>query len=137
MATFEELGLREELLHAVKDLGFSEAMPIQEKTIPFLLNQDETSDLVALAQTGTGKTAAFGLPTLHLTDESKHQIQTLVLSPTRELCIQIASDLKNFSKYMKGMKVVAVYGGESIVNQFRQLACSHRCWWPPLADSST
>ncbi len=121
MATFEELGLREELLHAVKDLGFSEAMPIQEKTIPFLLNQDETSDLVALAQTGTGKTAAFGLPTLHLTDESKHQIQTLVLSPTRELCIQIASDLKNFSKYMKGMKVVAVYGGESIVNQFRQL----------------
>ncbi len=121
MATFEELGLREELLHAVKDLGFSEAMPIQEKTIPFLLNQDETSDLVALAQTGTGKTAAFGLPTLHLTDESKHQIQTLVLSPTRELCIQIASDLKNYSKYMKGMKVVAVYGGESIVNQFRQL----------------
>lgn len=121
MATFEELGLREELLHAVKDLGFSEAMPIQEKTIPFLLNQSETSDLVALAQTGTGKTAAFGLPTLHLTDETKNQIQTLVLSPTRELCIQIASDLKNYSKYMKGMKVVAVYGGESIVNQFRQL----------------
>lgn len=121
MATFEELGLREELLHAVKDLGFSEAMPIQEKTIPFLLNQSETSDLVALAQTGTGKTAAFGLPTLHLTDETKHQIQTLVLSPTRELCIQIASDLKNYSKYMNGMKVVAVYGGESIVNQFRQL----------------
>lgn len=121
MATFEELGLREELLHAVKDLGFTEAMPIQEKTIPFLLNQDETSDLVALAQTGTGKTAAFGLPTLHLTDESLHQIQTLILSPTRELCIQIASDLKNYSKYMKGMKVVAVYGGESIVNQFRQL----------------
>lgn len=121
MATFEELGLREELLRAVNDLGFSEAMPIQEKTIPFLLNQSETSDLVALAQTGTGKTAAFGLPTLHLTDETKHQIQTLVLSPTRELCIQIAKDLKNYSKYMEGMKVVAVYGGESIVNQFKQL----------------
>ncbi|MCQ2192374.1 MAG: DEAD/DEAH box helicase [Paludibacteraceae bacterium] len=121
MATFEELGLREELLHAVNDLGFTEAMPIQEKTIPFLLNQSETSDLVALAQTGTGKTAAFGLPTLHLTDETQHQIQTLVLSPTRELCIQIAKDLKNYSKYMDGMKVVAVYGGESIVNQFRQL----------------
>lgn len=121
MATFEELGLREELLHAVNDLGFTEAMPIQEKTIPFLLNQNETSDLVALAQTGTGKTAAFGLPTLHLTDENLHQIQTLVLSPTRELCIQIAKDLKNYSQYMKGMKVVAVYGGESIVNQFKQL----------------
>lgn len=121
MATFEELGLREELLRAVNDLGFTEAMPIQEKTIPFLLNQSDTSDLIALAQTGTGKTAAFGLPTLHLTDESRNQIQTLVLSPTRELCIQIAKDLKNYSQYMKGMKVVAVYGGESIVNQFRQL----------------
>ena len=121
MATFEELGLKEEILHAVKDLGFNEAMPVQEKVIPFLLNPENTTDLVALAQTGTGKTAAFGLPTLHLTDASLHQIQTLVLSPTRELCVQIANDMKNYSKYMSGMKVVAVYGGESIVNQFRQL----------------
>lgn len=122
MATFEELGLREELLRAVGELGFEQAMPIQEKTIPFLLDKENnTTDLVALAQTGTGKTAAFGLPTLHLTDTSKKAVQTLVLSPTRELCIQIANDLKKFSKYMEGMKVVAVYGGESIVNQFRQL----------------
>lgn len=121
MATFQELGLREELLKAVEELGFVEAMPIQEKVLPFLLDTTNTTDLVALAQTGTGKTAAFGLPTLHLTDSTKHAIQTLVLSPTRELCIQIANDLKKFSKYMDGMKVVAVYGGESIVNQFRQL----------------
>ncbi len=122
MATFKELGLREELLRAVGELGFEQAMPIQEKTIPFLLDKENnTTDLVALAQTGTGKTAAFGLPTLHLTDTSKKAVQTLVLSPTRELCIQIANDLKKFSKYMEGMKVVAVYGGESIVNQFRQL----------------
>lgn len=121
MATFQELGLREELLQAVNDLGFEQAMPIQEQTIPFLLNSENTTDLVALAQTGTGKTAAFGLPTLHLTDVSLKAIQTLILSPTRELCVQIANDLKNYSKYMNGLKVVAVYGGESIVNQFRQL----------------
>ena len=121
MATFEELGLKEELLHGVKDLGFTEAMPIQEQVIPFLINPENTTDLVALAQTGTGKTAAYGLPVLDLVDGSEHHIQTLILSPTRELCIQIASDLKNFSKYLKGVKVVAVYGGESIVNQFRQL----------------
>lgn len=121
MATFEELGLKEELLHAVKDLGFAEAMPIQEKTIPFLLNSENTTDLVALAQTGTGKTAAYGLPALNNIDASQHVIQTLILSPTRELCVQISSDLKNFAKYLKGVKVVAVYGGESIVNQFREL----------------
>ena len=121
MATFEELGLKEELLHAVKDLGFAEAMPIQEKTIPFLLNPENTTDLVALAQTGTGKTAAYGLPALNNIDASQHVIQTLILSPTRELCVQISSDLKNFAKYLKGVKVVAVYGGESIVNQFREL----------------
>ncbi len=120
MSTFKELGLSEEILHGIEDLGFVEPMPIQEKVTPFLLG-DSTEDLVALAQTGTGKTAGFGLPLLQLTDCQKQAIQVLVLSPTRELCIQISNDLKKFSKYLKGMKVVPVYGGESIVSQFRQL----------------
>ena len=120
MSTFRELGLSEEILHGIEDLGFVEPMPIQEKVTPFLLG-DSTEDLVALAQTGTGKTAGFGLPILQLTDSSVQSIQALVLSPTRELCIQISNDLKKFSKYIKGMKVVPVYGGESIVTQFRQL----------------
>lgn len=120
MSTFKELGLSEEILHGIEDLGFVEPMPIQEKVTPFLLG-DSTEDLVALAQTGTGKTAGFGLPLLQLTDSSVQKIQALVLSPTRELCIQISNDLKNFSKYIKGMKIVPVYGGENIVTQFKQL----------------
>ncbi|MBR5973431.1 MAG: DEAD/DEAH box helicase [Paludibacteraceae bacterium] len=120
MSTFKELGLSEEILHGIEDLGFVEPMPIQEKVTPFLLG-DNTEDLVALAQTGTGKTAGFGLPLLQLTDSSVKKIQALVLSPTRELCIQISNDLKNFSKYINGMKIVPVYGGESIVTQFKQL----------------
>ncbi len=95
-------------------------MPIQEKVTPYLLGEG-TEDLVALAQTGTGKTAGFGLPLLQLTDSSVNKIQALVLSPTRELCIQISNDLKKFAKYIQGMKIVPVYGGESIVTQFRQL----------------
>lgn len=118
--TFEELGLKEEILKAIGDLGFVEPMPIQEKVTPFLLGEDK-SDLVALAQTGTGKTAGFGLPVLNLIDADERAIQALVLAPTRELCIQIANDLSNFSKYQRGMKVVPVYGGESIVKQFKQL----------------
>lgn len=120
MSSFKELGLSEEILHGIEDLGFETPMPIQEKVTPFLLG-DSTEDLVALAQTGTGKTAGFGLPILQLTDSSVQKIQALVLSPTRELCIQISNDLKKFSKYVRGMKVVPVYGGESIVTQFRQL----------------
>lgn len=120
MATFRELGLSEEILRGIEELGFVEPMPIQEKVTPYLLG-DSTEDLVALAQTGTGKTAGFGLPLLQLTDSSVNKIQALVLSPTRELCIQISNDLKNFAKYIKGMKIVPVYGGESIVTQFRQL----------------
>lgn len=120
MSTFEELGLSEEILHGIQDLGFVEPMPIQEKVTPFLLGES-TEDLVALAQTGTGKTAGFGLPLLQLTDSSVKKIQALVLSPTRELCIQISNDLKNFSKYINGMKIVPVYGGENIVSQFKQL----------------
>lgn len=120
MATFRELGLSEEILRGIEELGFIEPMPIQEKVTPYLLGEG-TEDLVALAQTGTGKTAGFGLPLLQLTDSSVNKIQALVLSPTRELCIQISNDLKNFAKYIKGMKIVPVYGGESIVTQFRQL----------------
>lgn len=118
--TFQELGLKEEILKGIEELGFVEPMPIQEKVTPFLLGEDK-SDLVALAQTGTGKTAGFGLPLLHLINSSVNTIQALVLSPTRELCMQIANDLKNYSKYIKGFKVVPVYGGESIIRQYKQL----------------
>ena len=116
---FKELGLREEIITAVDELGFEEAMPIQEKSIPFIKN--ESKDLVALAQTGTGKTAAFGLPILDSIDENVRATQALVIAPTRELCVQISNDLKNFSKHIKGMKIVPVYGGENIITQLRQL----------------
>ena len=116
---FKELGLRDEIITAVDELGFEEAMPIQEKSIPFIKN--ESKDLVALAQTGTGKTAAFGLPILDSIDENLRATQALVIAPTRELCVQISNDLKNFSKHIKGMKIVPVYGGENIITQLRQL----------------
>lgn len=116
---FRELGLREEIITAVDELGFEEAMPIQEKSIPFIKN--ESKDLVALAQTGTGKTAAFGLPILDSIDENVRATQALVIAPTRELCVQISNDLKNFSKHIKGMKIVPVYGGENIITQLKQL----------------
>lgn len=119
MTTFENLGLSNELITAVGGLGFENPMPVQEQVIPFVMN--ETCDLIALAQTGTGKTAAFGLPLLNLINNEKKQIQVLILSPTRELCIQISNDLKNYSQYMTGTKIVPVYGGESIVSQIRQL----------------
>ena len=117
--TFRELNLKEEILSAIEELGYESPMPVQEKTIPFMLEQ--TADLVALAQTGTGKTAAFGLPVLNMIDAQRKQVQALVLSPTRELCIQIANDLKGYSKNMRGMRVVPVYGGEDIRTQLRQL----------------
>ncbi|HJV78299.1 MAG TPA: DEAD/DEAH box helicase [Paludibacter sp.] len=117
--TFRELNLKEEILSAIEELGYENPMPVQEKTIPFMLEQ--TADLVALAQTGTGKTAAFGLPVLNMINAQTKQVQALVLSPTRELCIQIANDLKGYSKNMRGLKVVAVYGGEDIRVQLRQL----------------
>lgn len=116
---FKELGLREEIITAVDELGFEEAMPIQEKSIPFIKN--ESKDLVALAQTGTGKTAAFGLPILDCINENERTTQALVIAPTRELCVQISNDLKNFSKHIKGMKIVPVYGGENIITQLKQL----------------
>jgi ATP-dependent RNA helicase DeaD len=116
--TFKELNLKEEILSAIEELGFESPMPVQEKVIPFMLEND--ADLVALAQTGTGKTAAFGLPILNMIDPNLKQVQALVLSPTRELCIQISNDLKNFSKFLK-TRVVPVYGGEDIRTQLKQL----------------
>ena len=118
MNTFEELGLREEILKAVAELGFETPTPIQAKAVPHLLTEDR--DLVALAQTGTGKTAAFGLPLLEKTDENSHAVQSLILCPTRELCLQITRDLESYSKYMN-IKTVAVYGGAPIDKQIRSL----------------
>lgn len=117
--TFQQLGLKQELLDAVLSLGFENPMPIQEQVIPFVL--ENHNDLVALAQTGTGKTAAFGLPILNLIDVSKQCVQALILAPTRELCVQIANDMKSYASYMKNTKIVPVYGGESIINQYKQL----------------
>lgn len=119
MMTFEETGLKSELLSAILEMGFEQPTPIQEKTIPHLLNN--TNDLVALAQTGTGKTAAFGLPILNHIDVGSSQIQAMVLCPTRELCLQITRDLDSFSKNMKGQKNIPVYGGADIRKQINDL----------------
>ncbi len=113
------MGLRPEILTAIAALGYEQPMPIQEQVIPFLLEKE--GDLVALAQTGTGKTAAFGLPLLTRIATDEKRIQALILSPTRELCMQIANDLKNYAAEMKGVKIVPVYGGENIVSQYKQL----------------
>ena len=117
--TFEELGVSEPLRKAVEELGFETPMPVQERVIPHLLNED--GDVVALAQTGTGKTAAFGIPVLQRLDPELNKPQKLILSPTRELCLQIASDLADFSKYMPDIKVIPVYGGSSIQSQIKAL----------------
>jgi len=119
MITFESLGLQEPILKGIQDLGFIAPTPIQEKAIPVLLTGDR--DFVGLAQTGTGKTAAFGLPLLQQLDIKRRQPQGLILCPTRELCLQITNDLKNFSKHLGDLSVVAVYGGASIVQQLREL----------------
>lgn len=117
--TFEELGVSAPLRRAIEELGFESPMPVQERVIPHLLNKE--GDVVALAQTGTGKTAAFGLPMLQRIDHENHTPQALILSPTRELCLQIASDLADFSKYLPDVKVLPVYGGSSIESQIRAL----------------
>ena len=119
MNGFEEFGLSEPLLEAVRELGFENPMPVQSEVIPFLLGGG--GDLIALAQTGTGKTAAFGLPLLQRTDLSQRIPQTLILSPTRELCMQIAADLKDYARHLDGLRVTAVYGGASIKNQIDEL----------------
>lgn len=118
--TFEELGLSPEIQKAVAELGFETPMPVQQAVIPFLLG-DSDHDLVALAETGSGKTAAFGLPILNTIEAGFHAIQALVMSPTRELCMQIAGDIKRYARYMSDVKVVPVYGGENIVTQYKQL----------------
>ena len=119
MSTFQELGLNEDLLAAINDLGFETPSDVQAKAIPILL--EEESDLVALAQTGTGKTAAFGFPMLQKIDINSRTTQGLILSPTRELCLQITNELKLYGKHCKGLNVVAIYGGASITDQARQV----------------
>ena len=119
MVLFDEMGLDGSLLKAVRELGFMEPTPIQEKVIPKVLT--DKNDLVAQAQTGTGKTAAFGLPLIQMSDLADRDVQSLVLCPTRELCIQITSDLKTFSKYKEGFRVIPVYGGANIETQIRSL----------------
>ncbi len=119
LKTFEELGVSSEILRAIEEMGFVQPMPVQEEVIPYLLG--EGNDVIALAQTGTGKTAAFGIPLLQKIDPEREETQALILSPTRELCLQIADDIRDFSKYMEGIHVVAVYGGASIEQQIRAL----------------
>ena len=119
MSTFQDLGLNEDLLKGIADLGFETPSEVQEKAIPILLNQE--TDLVALAQTGTGKTAAFGFPMLQKIDVDSRTTQGLILSPTRELCLQIANEMKAYGKYLKGLNVVAIYGGSSITDQAREV----------------
>ena len=140
MKTFEELGVSELIRRAISELGFEQPMPVQEQVIPYLLGTspipgeeisagespvsdipDREGDLIALAQTGTGKTAAFGIPLLQRLDTENRETQALILSPTRELCLQICDDIRDFAKYMPAVNIVAVYGGASIMQQIRQL----------------
>ncbi|WP_415374396.1 DEAD/DEAH box helicase [Patiriisocius sp. Uisw_017] len=119
MTAFKALGLDEQLLQAITDMGFETPSEVQEEAIPLLLDEDR--DLVALAQTGTGKTAAFGFPMLQKIDIESRTTQGLILSPTRELCMQITNEMKSYGKYKKGLNVVAIYGGASIQDQARQI----------------
>ena len=120
MSQFTDFGLNPALLKAIKELGFENPMPIQEKAIPVLLEKDV--DFVGLAQTGTGKTAAFGLPLLNKIDATQRCVQALILCPTRELCMQITRDLRNYARYIPEILIVPVYGGASIELQFKDLA---------------
>ncbi|MBO7581920.1 MAG: DEAD/DEAH box helicase [Bacteroidaceae bacterium] len=117
--TFEALGVSGEILKAIQEMGYVSPMPVQEKVIPYLLGHN--NDVVALAQTGTGKTAAYGLPVLQKVDTNRTDTQAIIMAPTRELCLQITDDLKDYSKYIKGLHVLAVYGGASIEPQIRAL----------------
>jgi len=119
MNTFQDLGLNEDLLQAITDMGFTKPSEVQDKAIPILLEKE--SDLVALAQTGTGKTAAFGFPMLQKIDINSRTTQGLILSPTRELCLQITNEMKQYGKYCKGLNVTAIYGGASITDQAREV----------------
>ena len=117
--TFSETGLNKNIQKAIADLGFETPTPIQQESIPYLLENE--TDLIALAQTGTGKTAAFGLPILHKIEVDRRLPQAIILCPTRELCLQITRDIETYSKYIKAAKTTAVYGGASIVPQMKSL----------------
>lgn len=119
MKTFELFALSNPILRSIKEMKFEEPTPVQSKAIPFIL--ESARDMIALAQTGTGKTAAYGLPILENIDETEKIPQALILSPTRELAIQIARDLKNYAKYLKGIDIVAIYGGADIVKQMKEI----------------
>ena len=119
MQNFLDIKLNKDITKALNELGFIKPTPIQSKTIPLLMDSDR--DLIGSAQTGTGKTAAFGIPSIHLTNVSDKRAQTLILCPTRELCMQITSDLKKYSKYLNKIHIVPVYGGASITTQIRAL----------------
>ena len=119
MENFRKLGLNDNIIRAIEELGFENPTPIQEKTIPAIINSQQ--DVVALAQTGTGKTAGFCLPIIQNIDENMHGVQAIILCPTRELCLQISSDLQKFIKHTKSISHVAVYGGTSIETQIRAL----------------
>lgn len=119
MKTFEELGVAAEIRKAIEEMGYENPMPVQEEVIPYLLA--ETNDVIALAQTGTGKTAAFGLPVLQKINTKENVPQALILCPTRELCLQIAGDLADYSKYIDNLRVLPVYGGSSIESQIKSL----------------
>ena len=119
MSAFQQLGIEAQLLQAITDLEYTTPTEIQEKAIPVLLDQEH--DLIALAQTGTGKTAAFGLPILQNIQLDKPFTQALVIAPTRELCLQITSDLNKFARHLRGVRILAVYGGSSISAQIKEL----------------
>ncbi len=119
LKTFEELGVCEPIRRAIEEMGFVQPMPVQEEVIPYLLGT--RNDVIALAQTGTGKTAAFGIPLLQRIDTTQNTTQAIILAPTRELCLQITDDMKDYARHMEGIRIVAVYGGTSIVNQINAL----------------
>ncbi|MGI6718803.1 MAG: DEAD/DEAH box helicase, partial [Bacteroidales bacterium] len=116
---FTELNLQSEILQAISDLEFENLMPVQEEVIPILLNKN--IDIIALAQTGTGKTATFGIPIIQNLDYSKKETEALILAPTRELCVQIANDLISYAKYIPQATIVAVYGGANIETQIKKI----------------
>ncbi|MBU0652546.1 MAG: DEAD/DEAH box helicase [Proteobacteria bacterium] len=118
--TFHELSIDKRILKAITEMGFETPMPVQQKVIPFLLH--ETRDLVALAHTGTGKTAAFGIPIIQKVDPFSSKTQALILAPTRELCLQITDDLNHFAKHIHGLNIVPIYGGANILTQIRQIS---------------
>ncbi|HAJ94679.1 MAG TPA: ATP-dependent RNA helicase, partial [Actinobacteria bacterium] len=119
MNYFEEFGIRKELAKAIMELGFEKLTPIQEQSISVL--KEGRQNFIGMAQTGTGKTAAFGLPLISLVNPGSRAIQGLILAPTRELCVQITRDLNNYCKYLKEVKITAVYGGASIRDQISSL----------------